>query len=97
MNSAETLQALEGSDAYIERKSLLQAIRDEKRSWTKVGIYEFRSSGNGWEAKAAWGVYVYAIPVTEERDAIALALGLAKFTSRSAGKGRRSNIQVQWR
>lgn len=69
--------------------SAVMAANGQAWSWSK--------EQPRWEAEACWGRYVYAVPVEHEGDAIALALGLAGFTSRSAGRGRRSDIKLVWR
>lgn len=103
MSASLAVELCPGSEAYQRHATTLVALLAADRlganPWTRVGQYEFRAapSGEGWEAKACWGRYVYAVPVASERDAVALVLGLACFTSRSAGRGKRSDIRIQWR
>lgn len=104
MSAAQSVLLCPTSDAYRRHAEALAALLAADRlaggnPWVRVGRYEFRAHAVGvsWEAKACWGRYEYAVPVKNERDAVALALGLAGFTSKSAGRGRRSDIKLVWR
>lgn len=111
INHAATQPGSETYERYAEQLRALLAAESLAggNPWVRIGRYEFRASagvragfswaatGPQWEAKAVWGRYEYAVSVTNERDAVALALGLACFTSKSGGRGRRTDIRIQWR
>lgn len=67
-------------------------------SWVRIGSYSFRRvvsiTGETWlQARVGFGRYLYSIDVTEEQ-AFCLSAGFGHFTSRSAGRGRRYDVQL---